>query len=233
MIQSNHRTEQMFAYVRRCKVLSRIVLHSDANSYYASVECLYTPSLRGKPMAVCGSVDDRHGIVLAKSEMAKKNGVKTGMAIWQAKQVCPKLEVVPPDYELYMYFSRKLRHIYEDYTNQVEPFGLDECWLDISQRGRGIWEGEWIAQEIRQRMKSELGITVSIGVSFNKVFAKLGSDYKKPDAVTVISEDNYRQIIWPLPVSELIYVGPRTTAKLIKLNITTIGQLANADISIL
>ena len=213
--------------------MSRIVLHSDANSYFASVEYLYAPSLRGKPMAVCGSVDDRHGIVLAKSEMAKKNGVKTGMAIWQAKQVCPKLEVVPPDYELYMYFGRKLRHIYEDYTNQVEPFGPDECWLDISQRGRDIWEGERIAQEIRQMVKSELGITVSIGVSFNKVFAKLGSDYKKPDAVTVISEDNYRQLVWPLPVSELIYVGPRTTAKLIKLNITTIGQLANADISIL
>ena len=213
--------------------MERIVLHSDANSYYASVECLYTPSLRGKPMAVCGSVDDRHGIVLAKSEAAKKNGVKTGMAIWQARQVCPKLEVVPPDYDLYMHFSRKLRHIYEEYTNQVEPFGLDECWLDISHPNRSIHDGEQIAQQIRQRVKDELGLTVSIGVSFNKVFAKLGSDYKKPDAVTVISKDNYRELVWPLPVSDLIYVGPRTTAKLMKFNVTTIGQLANTDIGIL
>lgn len=193
---------------------SRIILHSDANSYYASVECLYTPALRGKAIAVCGSVDDRHGIVLAKSEAAKRNGVETGMAIWQAKQTCPQLECIPPDYELYMYFSQKLKALYASYTNQVEPFGLDECWLDISAPGRSIEDGAQIAQAIRQRVKDELGITVSIGVSYNKVFAKLGSDYKKPDAVTCISEENFREIVWPLPVSDLIYVGPRTASKL-------------------
>ena len=213
--------------------MSRVVLHSDANSFYASVECLYTPSLRGKPMSVCGSADDRHGIVLASSREAKKYGVKTGMAIWQAKQVCPELSVVPPDYELYVHFSRKLRRIYEDYTNRVEPFGLDECWLGLCESGGDIRDGERIADEIRQRVKGELGITVSVGVSFNKVFAKLGSDYKKPDAVTVISQENFKEIAWPLPASDLIYVGPRTTKKLLRLNITTIGQLANADTGIL
>ena len=209
--------------------MSRVILHSDANSYYASVECLYTPALRGRAAAVCGSADDRHGIVLAKSEAAKKCGVKTGMAIWQAKQACPQLECVQPDYDLYIYFSRKLRALYESYTDRVEPFGLDECWLDVSSPGRGMGEGERIAGEIRQRVKAELGITVSIGVSFNKVFAKLGSDYQKPDAVTVISEKNYREIAWPLPVSDLIYAGPRTAQKLAKLGIYTIGGLAGAD----
>lgn len=213
--------------------MSRIILHSDANSYYASVECLYTPALRGKPVAVCGSVDDRHGIVLAKSDAAKKCGVKTGMAIWQAKQVCPKLECVQPDYDLYMYFSHKMQSLYHCYTNQVEPFGLDECWLEISAPGREICDGEQIAQEIRQRVKEELGITVSIGVSFNKVFAKLGSDYKKPDAVTVISEENFREVVWPLPVSDLIYVGPRTAGKLMKFGIYTIGDLAQIDSGVL
>lgn len=213
--------------------MSRVILHSDANSYYASVECLYTPALRGRAVAVCGSVDDRHGIVLAKSDAAKKCGVKTGMAIWQAKQLCPQLVCVAPDYELYMHFSLKLRNLYLDYTNQVEPFGLDECWLDISAPGRSIEDGAQIAQCIRQRVQDELGITVSIGVSYNKVFAKLGSDYKKPDAVTVISRENYREIAWPLPVSDLIYVGPRTASKLSKYGIYTIGDLARADLNVL
>lgn len=213
--------------------MPRVILHADANSYYASVECLYTPALRGRPMAVCGSVDERHGIVLAKSEPAKKAGVKTGMAIWQAKQVCPALQCVPPDYPLYMDFSQKLRRIYEDYTNRVEPFGLDECWLDLSQPGRDIRDGEQTAHEIRQRVKAELGITVSLGVSFNKVFAKLGSDYRKPDAVTVIDEANYPSIVWPLPVSDLLYAGPRTTAKLRRYGVETIGDLAKMDAELL
>ncbi len=213
--------------------MERVILHSDANSYYASVECLYTPRLRGKAMAVCGSADDRHGIVLAKSERAKRCGVKTGMAIWQARQLCPDLECVPPDFDLYLYFSRKLRRIYEDYTGYVESFGLDECWLDLSQLGMNLREGERIAQQIRKRVREELGITVSIGVSFNKVFAKLGSDYKKPDAVTVISEENYRDVVWPLPANELIYVGPQTAKKLGRMGISTIGQLANAGLKTL
>lgn len=211
----------------------RVILHSDANSYYASVECLYTPALRGKAIAVCGSADDRHGIVLAKSEAAKICGVKTGMAIWQAKQACPQLECVTPDYDLYMHFSRKLRSIYEQYTHQVEPFGLDECWLDITLPGMNIQDGEQKAQEIRQRIKDELGITVSVGVSSNKVFAKLGSDYRKPDAVTVIGEANFKQIVWPLPVSDLIYVGSRTASKLMNFGIYTIGDLAHADSGVL
>ncbi len=213
--------------------LSRVILHVDANSYYASVECLYTPSLRGKPMAVCGSVDDRHGIVLAKSEMAKKAGVKTGMAIWQARQACPGLLCVPPDYDLYMAFSQKLRMIYARYTDRVEAFGLDECWLDVSAPGKDRAEGEAIAHEIRERVKAEMGVTVSVGVSFNKVFAKLGSDYRKPDAVTVIPENGFEPIVWPLPVSDLLYVGPRTAAKLSRYGIATIGDLAGADTRLL
>ena len=204
-------------------------MHSDGNSYYASVECLYTPSLRGKAMAVCGSVDERHGIVLAKSDAAKKRGVKTGMAIWQAKQTCPGLVIVPPDYALYMHFSEKLRRIYGDYTDKVESFGLDECWLDITQPSMDMAQGERIAHEIRTRVKEELGVTVS----YNKVFAKLGSDLKKPDAVTVISEENYQELAWPLPVSDLLYVGSRTAEKLARVGIYTIGDLAGADLGMI
>ena len=209
--------------------MSRVILHSDANSYYASVECLYTPALRGKAVAVCGSVEERHGIVLAKSEAAKERGVKTGMAIWQAKQACPRLVCVPPDYDLYLHFSGKLRRIYERYTGYVEPFGLDECWLDVSQPSMDMREGERIAHQVRGRVKRELGITVSIGVSDNKVFAKLASDYRKPDAVTVINGNSFRDIAWPLPVSDLLYVGPRTSEKLVRVGIRTIGELARAD----
>ena len=213
--------------------MTRVILHVDANSYYASVECLYTPSLRGKPMAVCGSVDDRHGIVLAKSEAAKRAGVQTGMAIWQARQACPGLLCVPPDYDLYMAFSQKLRTVYGRYTDQVEAFGLDECWLDISAPGNDMAAGEQIANEIRESVKTEMGITVSVGVSFNKVFAKLGSDYRKPDAVTVIPEDGFERIVWPLPTRDLLYVGPRTAAKLGRYGIATIGDLAMADTKLL
>ncbi len=209
--------------------MERVILHSDANCYYASVECLYTPRLRGKPMAVCGSVDDRHGIVLTKSEAAKKLGVKTGMAIWQAKQLCPTLECVQPDYELYMAFSEKLRRLYGTYTDKVEPFGLDECWLDVSQPGLSMANGAALADEIRCRVKRELGITVSIGVSYNKVYAKLGSDYKKPDAVTTIDRKNYRDIVWPLPASDLLYVGARTYEKLARIGVFSIGDLARSS----
>lgn len=206
-----------------------MVLHSDANSFYASVEIVFRPELRGKAVAVCGDPEARHGIVLTKTPPAKKAGVETGMAIWQAKQLCPDLVVLPPNYPRYVEFSNKLRAIYRDYTDYVEAFGLDENWLDISGKYVTMKDGEWAANEIRRRAKQELGITVSVGVSWNKVFAKLGSDYKKPDGTTVFTQENYRQLIWPLPVRELLYVGYRTEKKLHEMNIYTIGELARAD----
>ena len=208
----------------------RTVLHSDLNNFYASVECVYEPKLRAVPMAVCGDPEARHGIVLAKNELAKAAGVKTGEAIWQARQKCPKLRTLPPDFKKYLRFARMMREIYADYTDFIEPFGLDEAWLDVSGCHRS---GEEIAGELRRRAKEELGLTLSVGVSFNKVFAKLGSDMKKPDATTVISLDNYREKVWPLPVEELLYVGPATKRKLQLRGIRTIGDLANCDVGIL
>ena len=209
--------------------MQRVILHVDANSFYASVECAENPALKSHPVAVCGDPEARHGIVLTKNQQAKLFGVKTGEAIWQAKQKCPGLVVVPPDYPKYVAYSRAMRRIYESYTDCVEAFGLDENWLDLTEPDMDIRIGTQIAHEIRQRVKRELGITVSVGVSFNKVFAKLGSDYRKPDAVTVISEENFRTLVWPLPVSDLIYVGPHTAKKLIGIGILTIGRLASAD----
>lgn len=212
--------------------MERIILHSDCNSFYASVECLHHPEIRDKPVAVGGDVEQRHGIILTKNQLAKRYNVKTGEALWQAKQKCPDLVIMPPNYPLYMRFSRLARQIYLDYTSQVEPFGLDEAWLDVS--GSTIkGDGLTIAKEISDRIKFELGITVSIGVSFNKIFAKLGSDYKKPDAITVMSKENYKEIAWPLPVSDLLYVGHSTQRKLTSFGIHTIGELANTPIAIL
>lgn len=207
--------------------MDRVILHSDCNSFYASVECLHRPEIRNKPVAVGGDVEQRHGIILTKNQIAKRYGVSTGEALWQARKKCPDIVIVPPNYELYMRFSRLCHQIYLDYTNQVEPFGLDECWLDISAPGRTMGDGERIAHEIRERIKYELGITVSIGASFNKIFAKLGSDYKKPDAVTRIDRDNYRKIAWPLPAEDLLYVGRATMCKLNGIGTHTIGELAN------
>lgn len=213
--------------------MSRVILHSDANSFYASVEICYRPELRDKPVAVCGDPQERHGIVLTKNQIAKRYGIQTGMAIWQAQQCCPNLVVLSPNYPLYVRFSKMLREIYMDYTDQVESFGLDECWLDISGRNVEMEDGVRIADRIRQRVKEELGITVSVGVSFNKVFAKLGSDYKKPDATTVFTKENYRELVWPLPADDLLYVGPRTMRKLRDMEIHTIGDLAHANTDIL
>ncbi len=209
--------------------MERVILHCDANSFYASVECLYTPSIRHSPVAVCGSVEERHGIVLTKNQIAKQFGVQTGEAIWQARQKCPDLICVPPDYALYIRFSQRMRRLYEEYSDRVESFGLDEAWIDLSNPGLTIRDGERIAHEIRLRVKRELGITVSVGVSFNKVFAKLGSDMKKPDAVTVISQDSFRDMVWPLPVGDLLFVGPATRRKLADMNVRTIGDLARFD----
>ncbi|HBB61434.1 MAG TPA: DNA polymerase IV, partial [Lachnospiraceae bacterium] len=210
----------------------RIILHVDCNCFYASVEMLYHPELAGKPLAVGGDPEERHGIVLTANYIAKRQGVKTGMALWQARQCCPNLVFVPPRMYLYLRFSRMARSIYQEYSDKVESFGLDECWIDLTEscailgdHTRTIENGYRIAQEISRRIRRELGITVSIGVSWNKIYAKLGSDYKKPDAITVFDRDNYRKLIDPLPVSDLLYVGRRTGQKLAKYGIRTIGQL--------
>ena len=208
----------------------RAILHSDANCFYASVETVLNPEFRGKAIAVCGSPEERHGIVLAKSEKAKRAGVKTGMANWQAKQCCRDLIIVPPQYDYYLKFSKLLHGIYRRYTNQVEPFGMDECWLDVTYSPGDPME---IAEEIRQAVKDELGLTVSIGVSFNKVFAKLGSDYKKPDAITQISKEHFKEIVWPLPCSDLLYCGNATTAKLGSMGVRTIGGIASLPVEVM
>lgn len=207
----------------------RIILHSDLNNFYASVECLYHPEYRGKPLAVLGDPEARHGIVLAKNYEAKSRDVRTGDPKWMAEQKCPGIVFVPPHYDLYMKHSRLVRQIYSEYTDQVEPYGLDECWLDVTGSTRLFGSGEEIADKIRKRVKSELGVSVSVGVSFNKIFAKLGSDLKKPDATTVIECDRFKEVVWPLPVKELLYVGRATHNKLKRRGISTIGNLANAN----
>ena len=207
----------------------RIILHSDLNNFYASVECLYHPEYRGKPLAVLGDPEARHGIVLAKNYEAKSRDVRTGDPKWMAEQKCPGIVFVPPHYDLYMKHSRLVRQIYSEYTDQVEPYGLDECWLDVTGSTRLFGSGEEIADKIRKRVKSDLGVSVSVGVSFNKIFAKLGSDLKKPDATTVIECDRFKEVVWPLPVKELLYVGRATHNKLKRRGIFTIGDLANAN----
>lgn len=209
--------------------MNRVILHSDLNNFYASVECFYNPEIRDKPVAVCGSQSTRHGIVLAKNRIAKEYGVKAGEAIWEARSKCPGLVIVRPNYMQYLKFSIMVRKIYENYTNLIEAFGIDENWLDVTESTRLFGSGEKIADELRKRIKYELGITASVGVSFNKVFAKLGSDMKKPDATTVISAEDYREKVWPLPASDMIYVGPSTRKKLDSIGINTIGDLACAS----
>ena len=213
--------------------MEKVVLHSDANCFYASVEMLYHPEYVGKPLAVGGDPEARHGIVLTANYIAKRSGVKTGMALWQAKQVCPDLIFVPPRMDLYLKFSSMLREIYSEYTNQVEPYGCDEAWLDVTDSFSLKGDGRKIAEEINRRVKKELGITVSIGISWNKIFAKLGSDYKKPDGITEFNRTNYRELIWKLPVSDLLYVGRSTNRTLQKYGIRTIGELARTDPSFL
>lgn len=210
--------------------MERHILHVDCNKFYASVECCLHPELRDKPVVVGGHEEARHGIVLTKNEIAARYAISTGETLWSARKKCPDLVVVPPHFSLYAKYSRMVRNILLEYTPLVEPFGLDESWMDITESHRDPVE---VAEEIRNRIKTELGITVSIGVSFNKTFAKLGSDYKKPDAVTVFSKANYRQKVWPLPVGELLYVGRSTKAKLAERFIYTIGDVAKADPSLL
>lgn len=213
--------------------MARHILHVDQNCFYASVEMQRHPELRDKPLAVCGSQEERHGIVLTANYLAKPYGVKTGMAIWQARQKCPNLVILPPDMDEYIRFSRMAREIYEDYTDQIEPFGLDESWLDVTGSVGLFGDPMSIAREISGRIKFELGITASIGVSDNKITAKLGSDYKKPDAITRIVADNYKEIAYPLPVEDLLYVGPATSRKLRAIGISTIGRLAECPVDVL
>ena len=207
-------------------ITERAVLHVDCNKFYASVECLHNPEIRNKPVAVAGKREDRHGIILTKNEIATACGVKTAEPIWKALQKCPDLVLVEPHFPLYVRFSKMAREIYKDYSEYIEPFGLDENWIDVTGSKKSAEE---IAYEIKERVKFELGITVSVGVSWNKIFAKFGSDYKKPDAVTVINRENYKRIVWESPCSDLLFVGPATTRKLNGYGIYTVGDLAAAD----
>lgn len=209
--------------------MPRDILHCDMNNFYASVECMLDPALKKYPVAVCGSVEERHGIVLAKNYKAKAFQVQTGDAVWQAQQKCPGLVVVPPHYEEYIKYSKLARNVYERYTDQVEPYGMDECWLDITGTRSLFGLPEKIANEIRETIKFELGLTISVGVSFNKIFAKLGSDMKKPDAVTVIPKDSFREKIWGLPAADLLGVGRATQRVLNNYGIHTIRDLATTN----
>ncbi|MBR6916541.1 MAG: DNA polymerase IV [Clostridia bacterium] len=204
----------------------RTILHSDMNNFFASVECALDPSLIGHPIAVCGDPAERHGIVLAKNYDAKRYGVKTGEALWQAKMKCPGLLCVAPHYKKYEEYSLAAREIYSKYTDLVESYGIDECWLDVTASKGLFGDGVTIANEIRDTVKRELGVTASVGVSFNKVFAKLGSDMKKPDATTLIDFEHFKEIVWHLPVEDLLYVGRSTKERLNRYGIKTIGHLA-------
>lgn len=212
--------------------MEHVILHSDMNNFYASVESLYNPSFREKPMAVAGDPEARHGIVLAKNYLAKQAGVQTGDPLWMARQKCPDIVFSEPHYDKYIHFSQMAREIYEEYTEQVESFGLDECWLDVTEVQELFGSGKQIADAIRDRIKYELGLTASVGVSYNKIFAKLGSDLKKPDATTVIGHD-FKDKIWHLPADMLLYVGRATYQKLMTHGIYTIGDLAQTEPSLL
>ena len=207
----------------------RTILHSDLNSFYASVEIRNDPALADQPVAVGGDEQARHGIVLAANQLAKRHGIRTAEALWSARRKCPELVIVRPHFDEYARFSQAVRQIYLDYTSQIEPMSLDEAFLDVTGSRSLFGDGEAIAHTIRRRVKRELGLTVSVGVSFNKIFAKLGSDYKKPDAVTVFSRENYRALVWPQPAANLLYVGRATAKKLAGIGVHTIGDLAAAD----
>ena len=209
--------------------MKRIIFHIDQNCYFASVEMISHPEYRNVPMAVVGDQEARHGIVLAKNEHAKKYGIKTAEAIWQAKAKCPDLVLAPAHHEKYEFYSMKLREMYYEYTDRVEPFGLDECWLDMTDACEDYEAAVKVADSIRQRVKDEFKLTCSIGISFNKIFAKLGSDYKKPDATTVFTDKDWKEKVWPLPADDLLFVGRSTMNRLRKINVRTIGDLAATD----
>ena len=207
--------------------MERTILHCDCNGFYASVECVLHPELRSVPMAVCGDPESRRGIILAKNELAKGYGIKTAETIWQAKRKCPQLVLAPAHHDQYALFSKRINGIYQRYTDLVEPFSIDESWLDVTGSRELFGGGKKIADELRKAVREETGVTISVGVSFNKVFAKLGSDLKKPDATTVIPYDHWQDTVWPLPVEDLLYVGPATTRSLHRLYVKTVGDLAH------
>ncbi len=207
----------------------RIILHCDLNNFFASVSLLFNPTLVDMPVAVCGDKENRHGIVLAKNEIAKKFNVKTAEPIFEAQRKCRELVILPPLYKEYHEYSKRAQEIYSRYTDLIEPFGIDECWLDVTGSTLLFGSGEEIANKIRNDIKRELGITISVGVSFNKVFAKLGSDLKKPDAVTVISKQNFKEKLWNLSIDTLLFVGKNTAARLKSMGINTIGDITLCD----
>lgn len=209
--------------------MDRTILHVDCNKFYASVECAFRPSLKNVPVVVGGDEELRHGVVLTKNEIAEKYGIKTGEPLVGARRKCKDLVVLKPNFPLYKEVSRQVREIFLRYTDMVEPFGLDEAWLDVTGSYHLFGDGVAIAESIRTAVKNELGITVSIGVSFNKVFAKLGSDYKKPDAVTVFSRENYKELVWPIKAGDMLFVGKSTVKKLESYGIYTIGDIARSD----
>ena len=211
------------------QIVGRTILHCDLNNFYASVEQKLHPEYDGMPLAVCGDPKARHGIVLAKNQLAKQAGVKTAETIWEAKQKCPELVLVEPHFDEYVKYSKQVFEIYTSFTDRVESFGIDECWLDVTGCERLFGDGKTIADTLRKTVKEKTGLTISVGVSFTKTLAKLGSDLKKPDATTVLDEKHYMQIIGNMPPSEMIMVGKHTSEKLEKLNIRTIKDLANAD----
>lgn len=213
--------------------MERTILHCDCNGFFASVECVLNPEYKDVPMAVCGSSENRHGIILAKNELAKKFNIKTAETIWSAKRKCPDLVLAPPHKDIYAEYSKKINKVYADFTDMVEPFGIDESWLDVTASYKLFGDGKTIADELRRRIRETFGLTISVGVSFNKVFAKLGSDYKKPDATTVISRENFKDIVFPLPVADLLYVGSKASSKLGAIGIKTIGDLAKSDVKML
>ncbi len=207
----------------------RIILHCDLNNFFASVSLLFNPTLVDMPVAVCGDTENRHGIVLAKNELAKKFNVKTAEPIFEARRKCAQLVILPPIYKEYEEYSKKAQEIYARYTDLIEPFGIDECWLDVTGSTLLFGSGEQIAHKIRRDIKRELGLTISVGVSFNKVFAKLGSDLKKPDAVTVITKENFKEKLWGLPIGDLLFVGKNTSAKLNSIGVKNIGDITLCD----
>ena len=210
--------------------MDRVIFHCDLNCFYASVELLSHPELREVPVAVAGDPASRHGIILAKNEPAKQCGVKTAETIWQAKKKCPNLVLLPAHHKLYREYSKEVNAIYDEYTDLAESFGIDESWLDVTNTLHLFGgDAKALANAIRQRVKRELGLTLSVGVSFNKVFAKLGSDYKKPDAVTEFTRENFKELVWPLPAADLLFVGKSTQEALRKYGIYTIGDAAKAD----
>ena len=210
--------------------MERTILHCDCNGFYASVECVLHPELRTVPMAVCGDPESRRGIILAKNELAKGYGIKTAETIWQAKRKCPQLVLAPAHHDQYALFSKRINGIYQRYTDLVEPFSIDESWLDVTGSRELFGGGKKIADELRKAVREETGVTISVGVSFNKVFAKLGSDYKKPDAVTVFGREQMESVIWKLPAQALLFVGPHTEKTLEKFGIHTIGDIARMEL---